>query len=151
MKNKEYYFCIEDDDLDSFLSFCEVNNITYSNGSRFPLGKTTFVLKNNEITAVSDIHYSYDWDDFVEEYYIDLFYGMSRKEVIGKLMSDRYSFDGLYFTYKDFLLDPEYVIDCLDEINCDLLEIIFGSSEPIGHSKKPTVESKSYLDFNPLN
>ena len=152
MKNKEYCFCIEDDELNSFLSFCEVNNITFSNGNRFPLGETTFVLKNNEITSVelSDDDDCDDWDDFVEKYYTELFYGMPTKEVISKLESDKYSFDGLNFTYGNFLLDSEYVFGCLDDFDCDLLEIIFKSSQPIGHPEKSTAKSKSYLDFNPL-
>ena len=91
MKNKEYCFCIEDDELNSFLSFCEVNNITFGNGNRFPLGETTFVLKNNEITAVklSDDGYCDDWDDFVEDYYSDLFNWMTTKDIDNKLISDK--------------------------------------------------------------
>lgn len=116
MENKEYCFCIEDDELNSFLSFCEVNKITFSNGNRFPLGETTFVLKDNEITAVelSDDNDYYDWDVFVEEYYTDLFCGMSIKEVVNKLKSDRYSFDGSHFRYGKFLLDPEWALGCLE-------------------------------------
>ena len=152
MENKEYCFCIEEDYLDDFLSFCEVNNITFSNGNRFPIGETTFVLKNNEITAVelSDDDDCDDWDGFVEEYYSDLFSDMSTKKAINKLKSDRYSFNGSNFTYGKFWIDPECILGCLDPIHYDLLEIIFNSSKPIGHSEKSTIKSKSYLDFNPL-
>ena len=152
MKNREYCFCIEDDELDSFLSFCEVNNIPFSNGNRFPIGETTFVLKNNEITAV-ELSYDdacSDWDDFIEAYYSDLFCDMPTKCIIDKLKSDRYSFDGVYFTYGKLSLDPESMFGCLDYVHHDLLEIIFGSNKPIGHLEKSTVKSKSYLDFNPL-
>lgn len=152
MKNKEYCFCIENDELDSFLSFCEVNNITFSNGNRFPLGDTTFILKDKEIAPVklSDDDDCDDWDGFVEEYYSDLFYGKPTKEIIDKLKSDRYSFEGIYFIYGDFVLDPENFLGILESVSYDLLEIIFGSSEPIGHPKNPTIESKSYLDFSPF-
>ena len=152
MKNREYRFCIEDDELDSFLSFCEVNNIPFSNGNRFPLGETTFVLKNNEITAVelSDDDACSDWDDFIEEYYSDLFCDMPTKYIIDKLKSDRYSFDGSYFTYGKIYLNPESILGCLDCLHYELLEIIFGSNTPIGHPENHTAESKSYLDFNPF-
>lgn len=152
MKNKKYCFCIEDDELNSFLSFCEVNNITFSNGNRFPLGETTFVLKNNEVTAValSDDDDCDDWEYFSEKYYNDLFAELSTKEIINKLKSDKYSFDGLNFIYGEFSLDSENALGYLDSLVCDLLEIIFGSNTPVGHPEKPTVKSKSYLDFNPF-
>ena len=152
MKNKEYCFCIEEDELDSFLSFCEVNNIIFSNGNRFPLGETTFVLKNNEITAVtlSDDDDCDDWEYFIERYYQDLFDGLSTKEIINKIISDRYYFDGLSFIYGKIFLDPENILGCLGPIDYDLLEIIFRSKTPIGHPEESTVKSKSYLDFNPL-
>ena len=111
MKNKEYCFCIEDDEVDSFLSFCEVNNITFSNDNRFPLGETTFVLKNNEITAVelSDDDDCDDWDGFIGEYYSYWSYGMSTEDVIDKLISDGYSFDGQNFIYGIFFIVASYI------------------------------------------
>lgn len=153
MKNNEYYFCIEDDELDSFLSFCEVNNITFSRGSRLPLGETTFVLKDNEVKVVelSDDDFCYDWYEFIEDYYSYLFNGMSTEDVINKLKSDRYSFDGSFFTYCKLNLSPDWILGELDSTGYDLLEIIFESSKPIGHPEKSTIKSKSYLDFNPLN
>lgn len=152
MKNKEYRFCIED--ANSFLSFCEVNNITFSNGNQSPLGETIFVLKNNKTTAIGlsdddDNDYSY-WDDFIEEYYSDLFSGMSTKDIINKLKSDRYSFSEGHFIYGYLSVYCDDILGLCDEGHYDLLEIIFGSSEPIGHPENPTVESKSYLDFNPF-
>lgn len=152
MRNKEYCFCIEDNELDSFSFFCEVNNITFSNGNRFPLGETTFILKNNKVTAVvlSDDNYCNDWDDFIEDYYSDLFKELSTKDILDKLKSDGYSFDGSYFTYGDFCLDPEYVLGCLNPMHYDLLEIIFESNKLIGHPEKSVTKSKSYLDFNPF-
>ena len=152
MKNKEYCFCIEDSELDSFLSFCEVNNITFSNGNRFPLGETTFVLKNNEVTAVvlSDDDDYDDWEYFSEKYYSDLFAGLSTKEIVNKLKSDKYYFDGLNFIYGEFSLDSENALGYVGALVGDLLEIIFGSNTPIGHPENSTVKSNSYLDFNPL-
>lgn len=152
MRNKEYCFCIEDDELESFLSFCEVNNITFSNGNRFPLGETTFLLRGNEIKAVelSDDDYCFDWDDFIEDYYSDLSGGLSTKDILDKLKSDGYSFNGSFFTYGEFCLDPEHVLGCLDSIHCDLLEIIFESNRIIDRPEKSVTKSKSYLDFNPF-
>ena len=152
MKNKEYCFCIEDDELESFLSFCEVNNIAFSRGSRLPLGETTFVLKDNEIKVVelSNDDYCSDWDDFIEDYYSDLSRGLSTKDILDKLKSDGYSFNDSFFTYGEFCLDPEHVLGCLDPIHYDLLEIIFESNQPIGHPEKSVTKSKSYLDFNPF-
>jgi hypothetical protein len=152
MKNNEYYLCIEDNELGSFLSFCEVNNITFGRGSRLPLGETTFVLKDNEVKVVelSDDDYCDDWDGFVEEYYSNLFSGMSTKKIINKLKSDRYSFDGSSFIYGELCLDPEYFLGCLDTIGYELLEIMFESDQLICHPEKPTTEYKSYCDFNPL-
>lgn len=153
MKNKEYCFCIEDDELDSFLSFCEVNNITFGRGSRLPIGETTFVLKDNEVKVVelSDDDDCDDWEYFSEKYYGDLFAGLSTKEIINKLKSDKYSFDGLNFIYGAFSLYSENALGYLGPLVCDLLEIIFRSNTPIGHPEKSTIKSKSYLDFNPLN
>ena len=152
MKNKEYCFCIENYELDSFLSFCEVNNITFSNGNRFPLGETTFLLRDNEIKAVelSDDDYCFDWDDFIEDYYSDLSGGLSTKDILDKLKSDGYSFNGSFFTYGEFCLDPEDILGCLDPIHYDLLEIIFESNRIIDHPEKSVTKSKSYLDFNPF-
>lgn len=151
MENNEYQFLVERDEFYSFLSFCEVNKIIINPDNYLPFTKNTFVLKGNEVKVIklSDRDYCDDWDDFVNDYYRDLFYGKSTKDIISKLKSDRYSFDGLSFIYGDFLLEPEVVLGYLDN-SCDLLEIIFESSEPIGHPEKPTVEYKSYLDFNPL-
>lgn len=152
MENNEYYFCIEDFELDSFLSFCEVNNISFDDYRGFPLGETTFVLKNNKISLkLSDDDFRYNWDDFIGEYYSDLFRVFSIKEIINKLKSDKYSFDGVNFKYGNLELFYENILGCCDDTACDLLEIIFESNTPIGHPEKPTVESKSYLDFNPLN
>lgn len=152
MKNKEYCFCIEDDEVNSFLSFCEVNKITFGNGNRFPLGETTFVLKDNEIAPVklSDDDDCDDWDGFVEEYYSDLFSGMSTKDIINKLKSDRYSFSEGHFIYGYLSVYCDDILGLCDEVHYDLLEIIFKSSELIGHPENSTVESKSYLDFNPF-
>lgn len=152
MKNREYYFCIEDDEIGRFLSFCEVNNITFGKGSRLPLGKTTFVLKDNEVKVVelSDDDFYCDWYEFIEDYYSDLFNGMPTEDVINKIKSDRYSFDGSFFTYGELNLSPDWFLGELDSTGYDLLGIIFKLSKPIGYPEKPTTESKSYLDFNPL-
>lgn len=153
MENKEYCFLVERGEFYSFLSFCEVNKILINKNNYTPFTEATFILKGNEVKVVelSDDDYCYDWDDFVEDYYSDLFYGKSIKYVINKLKSDRYSFNGSDFTYGEFYLDPECILGCLDTIDYELLEIIFESSEPIGHPEKPITKSKSYLDFNPLN
>lgn len=152
MKNKEYCFCIEDDELNSFLSFCEVNNITFSNGNRFPLGETTFILKDNEIAPVklSDDDDCDDWDYFVEDYYSDLFKEMNTKDIVNKLKSDRFYFDEGYFVYGDLRIYCNDIFGLCDTGHYDLLEIIFKSSQPIGYPENPTIESKSYLDFNPF-
>lgn len=152
MKNKEYCFCIEDDELESFLSFCDVNNISFSNGNHFPLGETTFLLRGNEIKAVklSYDDYCCDWYDFIEDYYSDLSKGLSTKDILDKLKSDGYSFDGQKFIYNNFLLDPEDILGCLDTMHYDLLEIIFESNKLIGHPENSVTKSKSYLDFNPF-
>ena len=103
-------------------------------------------------TSAFHLNNGHDYKTVVlsEKYYNNLFAELSTKEIINKLKSDRYSFDGLNFIYGEFSLDSENVLGYVDALVGDLLEIIFGSKTPIGHPENSTVKSNSYLDFNPL-
>ena len=152
MENKEYCFLVERGEFYSFLSFCEVNKILINKNNYTPFTEATFILKDNEVKVVelSDDDFCYDWYEFIEDYYSDLFNGTPTEDVINKLKSDRYSFDGSFFTYGELNLSPDWILGELDTTGYDLLGIIFKSSTPIGHPEKPTTEYKSYWDFNPL-
>lgn len=152
MENREYYFLVERDEFYSFLSFCEVNKIIINPNNYLPFTEDTFILKGNEVKVIklSDDNDCYDWDDFIEDYYSDLFSDISTKDIINKLKSDRYSFNESYFIYGDLRVYCDYILGLCDTGHHDLLEIIFESIQPISHPEKPTVESKSYLDFNPF-
>lgn len=149
MESKRYYFLVTDSEFKSFLSFCEVNNINFCGIHKY--GGETFVLEDNKIKKVvlSDEDSCSDWDDFIEEYYADLWDGESTATIISYFKDKGFSFDENYFVYNNLWICPDDILGCYDNLHYELLEIIFNSNHPC--SEKDTTKSKSYLDFNHFN